>query len=155
MKGDFPFCEMMFKAAPDGRVCAQLQEYIRSRGFPDWFSVTTAPKGSYREQDVIAFLRRHLEEWTPERDWRICLADDFSAHKTINVRRLCWSRGYVIVIHGGGATPVVQTPDTDLNEHVRKAYGEREGLMLLEKMRDGDVVLKMSPEECCDVMLEV
>ena len=155
LRGDLPYCELMLKAASDEDVCKRLKRYIRDQKFPKWFSVTTAPKGSYREADVLAFLDLHLEKMTPGRQWRIMLADDFSAHKTINVRRLCWSRGYVLVIHGGGATPVVQTPDTDLNEHVRKEYGEREGLMLLEKMRDGDVVPRMSPEECCDVMLDV
>ena len=155
LKGEIPFCEMMFKAEADGRVCERVQEYIRSRGFPKWFSVTTAPKGSYREQDVITFLKRHLEEWRPGRDWRILLADDFSAHKTANVRRLCWSRGYILLIHGGGATPTSQTPDTDLNEHVRREYSKEESVLLLEKMRDGVVVPKASPEECCEIMRRV
>ena len=65
------------------------------------------------------------------------MADDYSAHKTENVRRLCWQRGYVLLIHGGGCTPVAQTPDTDLNEHVRRAYGAREARALLDKNAPG------------------
>jgi hypothetical protein len=41
-RGDvrMPPAEMMFKAKPDGPVNARLQEYLRSRGFPTWFTVT-------------------------------------------------------------------------------------------------------------------
>ena len=80
-------------------------------------------KGAYKEHDVISFLKAHLEEWKEGRDWRTIFADDFAAHKTANVFSLCWSRGYVLIVHGGGATPVAQTPDTDLNEEVRRLYG--------------------------------
>ena len=150
-----PFHEMMFKAARDGQVYGRLQEFIRSRGFPRWMSVTVAPKGSYREQDVIAFLEKHLDEWEEGRDWRILLADDYSAHKTENVRHLAWSRGYILIIHGGGNTPVSQTCDTDLNQHVRGSYGTRETQILLEKMRFGETVPKISHEESLMIMLEV
>jgi hypothetical protein len=149
-----PFHEMMFKAARDGIVYGRLQEFIRSRGFPSWISVTVAPKGSYREQDVIEFLNKHLDEWTEGRDWRILLADDYAAHKTENVRQLAWSRGYVLIVLGGGTTPVSQTCDTDLNQHVRKAYGVRETQLLLEKMRCGEAVPKISHEESLLLMFE-
>ncbi len=58
-------------------------------------------------------------------------------------------------MHGGGATPVAQTPDTDLNEHVRRDYGNKEARLLLEKMRSGQVVPKLTHEECMQLMLEV
>jgi hypothetical protein len=132
-----------------------LQEFHRSSGLPTWMSVTTAPKGSYREQDIIQFLKTHLEEMTEGRQWRILLADDFSAHKTKNVFNLCWSRGYVLLILGGGSTPVMQTCDTDLNQHVRREYGSQESRCLLEKMRDGQAVPKLSDEECMMMMHNV
>ena len=59
------------------------------------------------------------------------------------------------MVHGGGATPVAQTPDTDLNEHVRREYGVLETRLLLDKMRDGVSVPKATPEECMAMMLEV
>ena len=83
--GFIPPAECMFKAEPDGPVDKRLQEFLRSRGFPSWVTVTVGPKGSYRELDIIAFLRKHLEQWKEGRDWRIILADDFSAHKSDNV----------------------------------------------------------------------
>ena len=115
-----PSAECMFKAEAEAQVNERLQASLHSHGFPSWFTVTVGPKGSYREGDIISFLEKHLERWVEGRDWRILLADDYSAHKTENVWALCWSRGYVPLIHGGGCTPVSQTPDTDLNEHVRR-----------------------------------
>ena len=50
-----PPAECMFKAAPDGPVDARLQEFLRSRGFPTWFTVTTGPKGS-RPCDLCILL---------------------------------------------------------------------------------------------------
>ena len=150
-----PYSECMFKAERDGVVDERLQAFLRSRGFPTWFTETVGPKGSYREQDIIAFLQKHLEPWTEGRDWRILLADDHKPHKTENVWNLCWSRGYIRVVHGGGATLVGQTPDTDLNEHVRRNYGNKESRLLLEKMRNGEVVPKCTHEECMLLMLEV
>ena len=81
--------------------------------------------------------------------------DDYSAHKTKNVWSVCWSRGYVRMLHGGGATPCGQTPDTDLNEHVRREYGNKEVHLLLERMRCSQVVPKLTHEECMLLMLEV
>ena len=130
-----PWSETMFKGTQGGPVDERLQAYRRSRGFPSWLTVTMGVKGSYREQDIIAFLQKHLEPWTEGRRWHIVLADDFSAHKTDNVFQLCWQRGYVLLIHGGGCTPVGQTPDTDLNEHVRRDYGQKECTLLMEKLR--------------------
>lgn len=153
--GTMPHTECMFKATPDGPVLRRLQDFLRSRGFPKWFTVTVGSKGSYRENDIIAFLQKHLEPWVEGRDWRIIMADDFSAHKTDNVWSLCWSRGYILLIFGGGCTPVGQTCDTDLNQHVRKRYGALEANLLIEKMRGGDVVPKLSHEECMSLMLQV
>ena len=155
-RGDqMPAAECMFKAESEARVVQQLRAWLRSRGAPAWLTVTAGPKGSYREHDVIAFLERHLEPWTEGRDWRIYLLDDFRAHKTKNVRNFCWSRGYVLVVHGGGTTPYGQTCDTDLNEFVRFSYGEKESRLLLEKMRCGQVVPRVSPEECLQLLWDV
>jgi hypothetical protein len=150
-----PAAECMFKAEKDGAVDARLQNFIRSRGFPEWFTVTVGPKGSYREYDIVAWLRKHLEEWREGRDWRVILLDDYVCHRTENVWNLCWSRGYVRVVHGGGTTPIAQTPDTDLNEHVRRAYGDKESRLLLDKMRAGGVVPRLSHEECMMLLCEV
>ena len=52
-------------------------------------------------------------------------------------------------------TPIAQTPDTDLNQHVRREYGKGEARVLLEKMRSGQVVPKLTHEVCMRLMLDV
>ena len=83
--GPMPAAECMFKADKDGCVDKRLQEFRRRRKFPDWFTVTVGPKGSYREHDIIAWLETHWEPWREGRDWRIYLCDDYAAHKSKNV----------------------------------------------------------------------
>ena len=51
--------------------------------------------------------------------------------------------------------PVAQTPDTDLNEEVRRRYEHKAIAFLMEKMRDGQTVPKLTHEECMDLMWEV
>ena len=59
------------------------------------------------------------------------------------------------MLHGGGATPVVQTPDTDLNQHVRRKYTELESVHILEEMRKGVGVPKTKHTQCIDMMAQV
>ena len=79
----------------------------------------------------------------------------FSPHLNDAVFRLCWFRKYVYIPHGGGVTPVTQTPDTDLNGHVRPRYVQRESLALIEQMRDGKSVPSLPEEECIELMVAV
>ena len=154
MNGELPYAECMFKA--DGeQVARRLREHVRSSGHGSWLSVATSEKASYREADVLDFLETHLPEKTPERRWRIIWGDDARAHKTENAKRLAWHRGYVLLLHGGGATPVVQTPDTDLNQHVRRKYTELESVHILEEMRKGVGVPKTKHTQCIDMMAQV
>ena len=83
------------------------------------------------------------------------MADDYSAHLSPQVFALCWSRRYVFIPHGGGVTPVAQTPDTDLNQHVKREYTDRETGELLRQMRMGIVVPQLRQEECLDIMVDV
>ena len=58
-------------------------------------------------------------------------------------------------MHGGGATPVSQTPDIDSNEEVRRRYENQETAVLMEKMRHGQTVPKLAREECMHLMHSV
>ena len=48
-----------------------------------------------------------------------------------------------------------QAPDTDLNEHVRRAYGNKESALLIDKMRHGIVVPKLTHEECLELLWQI
>ena len=146
-----PYCEFVFKAAGDV-MQLRLREYIRSRGYGPWVSVATTDKGSYKTPDILNFLETHLPSMSGSRRRRIIWADDFSAHLSPQVFHLCWSRGYVFMAHGGGVTPVAQTPDTDLNQHVKREYMACETAELLAQMRDGISVPRCRPEQCIDMM---
>ena len=150
-----PYCELMFKAAPEGRVTLQLREHLRSCGYGSWITVVCQEKGSYRETDVLNFLEKHLPPLTDGRKWRIMMADDYGPHKSDAVSDLCWSRGYVMVAHGGGATPVAQTPDTDLNQHVRREYSAKESVELMYQMRTGVAVPCAKKETSMDMLHDV
>ena len=108
-----PFCEAMFKAAEGGPKFEEIQKEYRRCGYPRWFSATTAPKGSYRECDIVAMLDKHLPPKEPgmakkhPKDWKdrkveILLSDDYVAHKTMNVKKKCWEHG-VWSLNLGGA----------------------------------------------------
>ena len=101
LHGERPYAQLMFKF--DGEIVrGRLQEYIRSRGFPSWFSVTTSPSGSYREHHILEFLDRHLPLMSTSRRWRIMFSDDYGPGKTLSVFNKCWSKGYVSMNHGRG-----------------------------------------------------
>ena len=50
---------------------------------------------------------------------------------------------------------MVQTPDTDLNQHVQRAYTAVETAELLRQMRDGVRVPTCRPERCIDMLVPV
>ena len=83
------------------------------------------------------------------------MADDYSAHKTENVRRLCWRCGYILIVHGRGCMQIAQTTDTDLNEHIRRDYSIREAALLVEKTCLGIAVPRLDREECMSTMYKV
>ena len=163
-RGDFPYAQFMFRAEGE-RLQERLREHVRSRGYLAWASASTSEKGSYREEDVLEFLDRHLPAMPQlrkelaampqSRGWRIAMADDLASHKNDNVRRLCWQRGYVLIVHGGGATRVAQTPDTDLNQHVRRIYSAKEAAYILNEMRKGIPLPRTEHTRCIDMMMEV
>ena len=129
---DIPPVEVMFKAQGE-RVWEKIHAVVPS--WAPWMSVVTAPKGSYREDDVLNFIEQRLPAKTADRHWRILLLDAFSAHLSDRVRMCAWHKGYVTIIHGGGASAVAQPNDTDLHAHVKRLYMELEMADAIEQMR--------------------
>ena len=143
-----PPLECMFKASGD-QLERKLQHYIRGRG--DWLTVVTGPKGSYREEHILNYLEKHLDDWTEDRHWRVLLLDAYAPQMTDNVRRLCWSKGYVVLIHGGGSTGVMQPNDTDLHQHLRREYIDKEtSYMVMQSRIEPGRTIVPRPENCID-----
>ena len=113
----------MYKAVDDGPKYRELQEIHRTSGLSPNISVTTAPKATYRESDIVQMLRHHHPVPTEGQQWDIEISDDFSAHKTQAVRDLQWSKRNFGMNLGGGVTGAQQPCDGALNQQVRAKYG--------------------------------
>ena len=151
---ELPGFELMFKA--EGKLLeARLQSHVAAQGLPFKVSVVTGPSGSYREHDLLNFLEEWLLPWGPGREWEFFLLDAYAPGLTDNVQRLRWSRGYVCITHGGGASMVAQTNDTDHHAHVRKRFIELQSLLMVKKARTkGGGMVDLTPEENIDIMIE-
>ena len=93
----------MYKAADEGPKIRELTAFHRTSGLREWFSVTTAPRGTYRTCDIVAMLRKHLEDADERARFEIVIADDFSAHKSGPVRDLVWLMGAFLMIWGAAS----------------------------------------------------
>jgi len=147
-----PGLELMFKAE-GSQLQGKLQAYAQRLNCP-WLSVVTGPKGSYREEHVLAFLERHLLPWNESRRWRVMLMEAYGPQMSDNVRRLCWSRGYVVIIHGGGATGVTQVNDTDCHQHLRREYVAVETQHMVDESRLRSCPVP-KPENCITWMASI
>ena len=150
-----PALEFLFKAEGE-RLEQRLKGHIRASGYPRWLTVATGPKGSHREEHILNFLEATLEPWYEGREWRILGLDAFAPQMTDNVRRMAWSRGYIVVIHGGGTTGITQTNDTDLRQHQRRNYTQKEmaETARLARLAPGKMPSAMV-EQCIDWMADV
>ena len=155
---EYPPLEVLFKG---GTVIEQrLDDMLISlcaggdQGELSFFTAQVGPKGSYRTDHVVEFLRRHLEPAGPGRDWRIIMADFYGPHADTTVFELCWSRQYVLILIGGGVTGVLQVMDTHLHYSLSQRYTELEMLDLLEqeRARAGGCPSR-SREGCCRDLL--
>ena len=76
-------------------------------------SIAWAAKGSYRLENILAYLRRWLPEWSPERaearDYRILMLDVAKSHCDPADTDIAWSRGYITLYHYGCTTGVAQS----------------------------------------------
>ena len=105
------------------------------------YTLTTSPSGSYRTEHVVEFLQTHLAEWSEERhkamDWRILGLDAYAAHKSDAIADVAWSHGYLYhegLMVPGGATGVVQGPDTDLHAWLEAELIELQSISQHEKL---------------------
>jgi hypothetical protein len=116
--------ELLCKAKSDKR--------IRNLELPADLNVSVqfAEKGSYRQDNILRYLGRWLEEWTPARqatnDWRILYLDMAKSHLVDDVEKFAESRGYVLLLHYGCTTGVAQINDTDLHLDLEAVYVELE-----------------------------
>jgi len=144
---ELPGFEVMFKAA--GKVKEKkLQEYAASLKRPFKLSVATGPSGSYKEHDLLTMQDKWLEPWGEGRRWEIWMGDAYAAGLTNNVQRQCWQKGYISLTHGGGASMIAQTNDTELHKPVRAEFCAMQQELILGKTQTaGGGLFECSDEE--------
>ena len=153
-----PGFELMFQAdaKEDKKVQERLRAYVAMMGLPFRVTVVTGGSGSYKEEDILAFLREHLVPWQHRQRWEIFILDAYAPGLTDNVQRLCWEHGYILITHGGGASMVAQTNDTDHHQHVRKRFIELQTELMIHKQRQqGGGLVDLTREENTGVMVSV
>ena len=153
IRARLPGFELMFKANGD-KVESGLQAHVAAKGLHFPVTVVTGPSGSYREEDILNFFDMHLDPWGPGRRWEIVLLDAYAPGLTDNVQRSCWSKGYVLITHGGGASCVAQTNDTDHHQHVRRKYVEMETALYVKLAREtGRPLVNLSRRDMVAMMI--
>ena len=81
---------------------------------PPWLLLQFQERGSYRTEDVLAFLDWALEPAACPQESIIVMLDWFSAHLSQEVAELVARKGHVLLFHGGGVTGIEQINDIRL-----------------------------------------
>ena len=134
-----------------------MQRDVADKHLPSRVTVVTGNSGSYKEHDILNLCEAHHGKWRPGVSrWELFFLDAYAPGLTDNVQRACWQRGKILVTHGGGASAVCQTNDTDLHLWVRKKFMElQQELMVRKSRKAGGCMVDLTREENIDVMIEV
>lgn len=93
-------------------------------------SLEHSKSGSYNYETMMAYLKKHVPEWTPERaeadDYRLFYLDDYAVHNMQEVTDFLWSRGFLKIKLGGGTTFILCNCDLDLHADMEKDCLEME-----------------------------
>lgn len=124
------------------------------------YSAQAAPKASFRTEHVVRWIHTHLQPWTLERerdlDYRILFLDAFKAHLDEKVFEAAWERKYFLVIIPGGATPIVQGPDTDVHAVLSTRYRAQENATTIARLASvPNRVPPRSAQDCVDDLVAV
>jgi hypothetical protein len=100
--GRIPHLELMFKGKSGIQKSLDTVEAdLRASGI-HFVTLTTSDSASYRLEHVLDWMDKALEPWSEGRELRLLLCDAYSAHDDEAVRRLAWSKGYIVLYVGGG-----------------------------------------------------
>ena len=69
-------------------------------------------------------------------NYALYILDDYSAHITEEVKRALLSKGYILVVIGGGITGDVQCNDTHVHHKLKKAYRDIEADKMMKMLKE-------------------
>ena len=141
-----PGFEVMFKANGQKKA-TNLQKYADSLEVPFKLSVVAGSSGSYKEEDLLAMQDKWLEPWVEGRRWEAWLGDAYAPGLTNNIQMQCWQKGYQSFTHGGGASMIGQTNDTELHKPLRKGFSDYQEELVLQKTLNSGGGLKQCTDE--------
>ena len=126
-KNKKPKMELLFKGAGT--------RLMKTLNLPNNMSLQFAMKGSYREENVLSFIK-DLPNLRFESQLKatILMLDNYSVHLSKSVRTLLIHKGYIPVYIGGGITGDIQVNDTHFHHPLKAAYREKEQQLMLEKL---------------------
>jgi hypothetical protein len=82
--------------------------------------------------------------------------DAYKPHHDDKVWSLCWDRGYVLILIGGGCSGALQVNDTHLHMPLSKCYIQAEMMLMLALMDMRPHSLPtMKPEDCLRLLADV
>ena len=118
-KNKKPKMELLFKGAGT--------RLMKTLNLPNNMSLQFAMKGSYREENVLSFIK-DLPNLRFESQLKatILMLDNYSVHLSKSVRTLLIHKGYIPVYIGGGITGDIQVNDTHFHHPLKAAYREKE-----------------------------
>ena len=94
-----PKVAVLFKGARGGRIRAGV---LAEFDCPQWMMIQVQENGSYRSEDVAAFLEFVLPDAASAEESIVVLLDWYSGHRTEEVAELVARKGHVLLFHGGG-----------------------------------------------------
>ena len=69
------------------------------------------------------------------KDFAIYVLDDYAVDLMLEVRKLLWERGYVLIIIGGGITGYIQENDTHVHRALKHEYRDLEAELMLSMLQ--------------------
>ena len=69
------------------------------------------------------------------KDFAIYVLDDYAVDLMLEVRKLLWERGYVLIIIGGGITGYIQENDTHVLRALKHEYRDLEAELMLSMLQ--------------------
>ena len=106
--------------------------------------VQWSPSGSYRLETMLGTISGHLENRYnifTAKDFAVYILDDYSVHVTEEVRQDMLTRGYILVVIGGGIAGDIQINDTHLHHPLKQRYRESETTVMLEQLSENPVLI--------------
>ena len=108
---------------------------------PSGIKFQWSESGSYRIDQLKQTIMNLPNRFNPFtcKDFGIYKLDDYAVHLMLEVRKLLWERGYVLVIIGGGIKGYIQENDTHVHHALKCEYRDLEAELMFSMLQKNNV----------------